>query len=78
MYLGSMIRQEIEMNTELGKVAKEYVDRGDIVPDEIAIKLIEEKNLMSILMQRIYFKGFPLTIAQAYILDGVLRKLGVK
>ena len=75
---GSMIRQEIEMNTELGKVAKEYVDRGDIVPDEIAIKLIEEKLNEHPDAKGYIFKGFPLTIAQAYILDGVLRKLGGK
>lgn len=75
---GSMLRHEIEMNTELGRMAKEYVDSGEIVPDEIAIKLIEEQINKHPDAKGYIFKGFPLTIAQAYILDGVLRKMGGK
>jgi len=75
---GTMLRQEIANNTELGRMAKQYIDSGDIVPDEIAIKLIEEKINRHPDAKGYIFKGFPLTIAQAYILDGVLRKMGGK
>ncbi|MDR2009334.1 MAG: adenylate kinase [Bacteroidales bacterium] len=71
---GEMIRKEIEDQTELGKVAKPYLENGDIVPDDIAIRLIErviqkQKNIKGLI-----FKGFPSTLVQAYILGGLLKK----
>ena len=75
---GTMLREEIKNNTEIGRIAKPYVDSGDIVPDEIAIRLIEDKLHKHPDAKGYIFKGFPLTIAQAYILDGVLTKLGGK
>ena len=71
---GAMLRQEIADNTEIGKMAKPYMDKGEIVPDEIPIRLIErmiEENPDS---NGFIFKGFPRTIVQAYILDGLLQR----
>jgi len=72
---GKMLRQEIANDTEIGRIAKPYMERGEIVPDEIAIKLIERKIERNPSAQGFIFKGFPRTIVQAYILDGLLRRL---
>jgi len=72
---GSLLRREIEKGTEMGLSAKEFMEKGDIVPDEFAIKLIEKQILMHPNARGFFFKGFPRTIVQAYIMDGLLRKL---
>lgn len=71
---GAMLRQEVADNTEIGKIAKPYMDKGQIVPDEIPIKLIEDKIESNPNAEGFIFKGFPRTIVQAYILDGLLRR----
>ncbi|MFC2152279.1 adenylate kinase [Bacteroidota bacterium] len=71
---GSLLRREIEKGTEMGLAAKGYVEKGDIVPDEFAIKLIEKQIQTHPEAKGFFFKGFPRTIVQAYILDGILRK----
>jgi len=73
---GSLLREEIEKNTEMGKSAKTYMEKGDIVPDEIAIKLIRREIEKNPKANGFIFKGFPRTLVQAYILDGILRKMG--
>jgi adenylate kinase len=73
---GHLMRQEIKRGTEMGQSAKTYIEKGDIVPDEIAIKLIERQIKKHPEANGFIFKGFPRTIVQAYILDGLLRKLG--
>ena len=73
---GELLRDEIAKGTEMGKIAKEYMDRGDIVPDEIAIRLIEGKIKMNPNAKGFIFKGYPSNIVQAYILDGLLRRMG--
>ena len=75
---GELLRNEIANQTEMGKIAQSFVDSGDIVPDEIAIKLIENKINKHQGAKGFIFKGFPLTIAQAYIFDGMLWKMGSK
>jgi len=73
---GELLRNEIEKDTEIGKIAKIYMERGDIVPDEFAIRLIEGKIKTNPNAKGFIFKGYPSTIVQAYILDGMLRRLG--
>ncbi|MRT94268.1 adenylate kinase [Ancylomarina sp. 16SWW S1-10-2] len=72
---GHLMRQEIKKGTDMGISAKEYIEKGDIVPDEIAIKLIERQIKTHPDASGFIFKGFPRTIVQAYILDGLLRKM---
>ena len=72
---GKMLREQIKKDTEIGRIAKPYMDKGMIVPDEIAIKLIEEKIQTSPGSRGFIFKGFPRTIVQAYIVDGMLKKM---
>jgi len=75
---GSMIRDEIKAKTALGNQAAEYLGKGDIVPDEIAIKLIERRLKEHPNAKGFIFKGFPKTIVQAYILDGLLLRYNSK
>jgi len=57
---GKILRQEeVAMGTELGKIAKPYMDRGEIVPDEIAVKVIEKKIREHPNANGFVFKGFP-------------------
>jgi len=73
---GSLLRKEIEKGSNIGITAKEYMEKGEIVPDEFAIKLIEKQIQTHPDAKGFFFKGYPRTIVQAYILDGLLRKLG--
>lgn len=73
---GSLLRKEIEKGSQIGLLAKKYMERGEIVPDEFAIKLIEKQIQTHPEARGFFFKGYPRTIVQAYILDGLLRKLG--
>jgi adenylate kinase len=72
---GSQLRKEIDKGTEMGMAAQSYMEKGDIVPDEFAIKLIEKQIKTHPDARGFFFKGFPKTIVQAYILDGLMRKL---
>ena len=72
---GSLLRQQIKLGTEIGKMAKPYMDKGAIVPDEYAIKLIEDIIKENPGSRGFIFKGFPRTIVQAYIVEGMLRRL---
>lgn len=71
---GKMLRNEIKEGTEIGKIAQPFMEKGMNVPDEIAIKIIERKIQMNPNTRGFVFKGFPRTLVQAYILDGLLRK----
>ena len=75
---GKLLRREIASGTELGLKAKPYMERGEIVPDEIAIKIIERQIADHPSASGFIFKGFPRTIVQAYILDGLLRRTNSK
>ena len=69
---GDIFRFNIKNETELGQLAKTYMDKGDLVPDEVTIKMLQsevEKNQDS---AGFLFDGFPRTIAQAQALDAFL------
>ncbi len=72
---GSLLRKEVRANTEIGEIVKSVMDRGDLVSDEIVIKLIEREIKQHNNVRGFIFKGFPRTVVQAYILDGLLRRL---
>lgn len=75
---GKLLRKEVADNTEIGKIAAPFMNKGEIVPDEIPIKLIEDQIKKNSEANGFIFKGFPRTIVQAYILDGLLRREGMK
>ncbi len=74
---GKLLRQEVDNNTEIGKIVEPFMTKGEIVPDEIPIKLIEREIENNPDANGFIFKGFPRTIVQAYILDGLLRREGM-
>ncbi len=75
---GALLRKELKAGTELGLKVKDQINRGDLVPDEIIIKLIENEMKMHKNVNGFIFKGFPRTILQSYILEGLLRKLNME
>ncbi len=73
---GPMLDEEIRQGTALGKKVLDIYEGGALVPDEIVVPLIERKLQESRDVRGFIFKGFPRTLVQSYILDGMLRKLG--
>lgn len=73
---GRMLEQEMNAGTETGKKVKALYESGDLVPDEIVIPLIEKRLENSEGVRGFIFKGFPRTLVQSYILDGLLKKHG--
>jgi len=71
---GAMLDEEINNNTEIGKEIKTLYDNGELVPDEIVIRLLEKKIDSSKDAKGFIFKGYPRTLVQSYILDGILKK----
>src|SRR5690625_2719698 len=69
---GDMFRLAIKEQTSLGKKAKEYMDQGNLVPDEVTIGIVEERLNMSDCKNGFLLDGFPRTIAQAEALNNLL------
>lgn len=69
---GDVFRYNLKNNTELGKLAKAYMDSGDLVPDELTIKMLQDEVEKHPNTKGFLFDGFPRTIAQADALDAFL------
>jgi len=70
---GDMLRSAVEKQTPLGLKAKEYMDRGDLVPDELVIAMVEQEVLQA---ENLVLDGFPRTLNQAKALESMLSKHG--
>ena len=73
---GAIFREHIKGGTELGNKAKEYIDRGDLVPDDITIPMVLE-TLKNSKEQGWILDGFPRSLAQAEALDAALKEAGM-
>ncbi|TVQ09896.1 MAG: adenylate kinase [Bacteroidetes bacterium] len=72
-----LLQEEVKEQTPLGKQIQPYMEKGLLLPDEIVIRLIEKALMENGGNGRGYvFKGYPRTLVQAYILDGILKKKG--
>lgn len=71
---GTILQDEIGKNSYYGKEIQKFMNEGKYVPDEIVVRLLEAKIVGKRNSQGFVFKGFPRTIIQTYILDGLLRK----
>lgn len=71
---GRMLEEEIREGTEVGKKITQIYENGELVPDEIVVPLILQKIKNSKTVKGFIFKGFPRTLVQSYILDGILKK----
>lgn len=73
---GDILRAAVRDETELGRTAKEYMDRGDLVPDEVIVGVIAERIDSSEALDGFILDGFPRTTPQAEALDAKLAELG--
>ncbi len=73
---GDLFRENIKNETELGKTAKAYMDRGELVPDAITVGMVIDRLDRPDCADGVVFDGFPRTIAQAQALDQALAEQG--
>ncbi|MBT2644530.1 adenylate kinase [Bacillus sp. ISL-41] len=75
---GDMFRAAIKEGTELGLQAKSFMDKGELVPDEVTIGIVRERLSKADCENGFLLDGFPRTVAQAEALDTMLADLGKK
>lgn len=75
---GDIFRENIKNNTDLGKEAKSYMDKGLLVPDEVVIKIVQDRISRDDCKDGFLLDGFPRTATQAVSLDAQLDKLNTK
>lgn len=75
---GDMLRENVKGETELGKLAKEYMSAGKLVPDQLIIDMMEQRLQETDCIGGFMLDGFPRTLPQAEALDKLLDKLGMK
>lgn len=73
---GEVLRAEIKKNTELGKIAKEYIGQGQLIPDDLMIDILAHEYDSFKGSKGVIFDGFPRTIAQAEALKKMLKERG--
>jgi len=74
---GDILRGAVKAATELGKKAKQYMDAGDLVPDELIMELMRERLAQSDCRRGFILDGFPRTIPQAEALKALLKELRI-
>ena len=75
---GDIFRKNIKEGTELGKIAEEYISKGNLVPDEITIGIVKNRLEEDDVRSGIILDGFPRTVKQAEELEKILSKKGKK
>ncbi len=75
---GDMFREAVSNGTELGLIAKNYMDEGKLVPDEVTIGIVKDRLAQDDCKDGFLLDGFPRTTVQAEALDEVLSELGKK
>ena len=73
---GDLFRYELGNNTPLGQKARTYMDKGQLVPDEITVAMLKNKLEMHPNVKGYIFDGFPRTIPQSQALDALLKERG--
>ena len=75
---GDLFRENLKNETELGKEAKQYMDKGELVPDEVIIKMLKERLNGDVVENGAVLDGFPRTGVQAVSLDNMLKEMNAK
>lgn len=75
---GDLFRENLKKQTELGKLAQEYMNRGELVPDDVTIAMVRERLSRPDCVNGVLFDGFPRTPAQADALGKMLAEMGQK
>lgn len=73
---GDLFRENLKNETELGLLAKGYMERGELVPDQVTVGMVRERLSRPDAAQGAILDGFPRTIAQAEALEALLAELG--
>ncbi|MEH3001988.1 adenylate kinase [Bacillus pumilus] len=73
---GDMFRAAMKEETQLGLEAKSFIDKGELVPDEVTIGIVRERLGKNDCEQGFLLDGFPRTVAQAEALENILKDLG--
>jgi adenylate kinase len=71
---GDLFRANMGQGTELGKLARSYMDRGELVPDRVTVAMVEDRLSQPDAAKGAFFDGFPRNLAQAEVLDATLTK----
>lgn len=74
---GDMFRKAQKDGTELGLKAKNYMEQGQLVPDEVTVGIVKERLAENDCKDGFLLDGFPRTVQQADALDGILKELGM-
>ena len=75
---GDIFRENIKKQTDLGKLAKRYIDEGELVPDDVTIAMIKDRLSRPDCSNGVILDGFPRTPDQAAALDCMLKELNAK
>ena len=75
---GDMLREAVRDATEYGKIAKDYMDRGDLVPDKIVNGIVRERMMKPDVQDGFILDGFPRSKTQAEALDQILDDFGIE
>ena len=75
---GDIFRKNIKEGTELGKLAEKYISKGNLVPDDVTVKVVEDRLNEPDVESGIILDGFPRTVKQAEELDKILEGKGKK
>ena len=75
---GDIFRKNIKEGTELGKISEKYISKGKLVPDDVTVKVVEERLNEHDVENGIILDGFPRTVKQAEELDKILARKGKK
>lgn len=75
---GDMFRNAIKEGTEMGKKAKEYMDKGELVPDQVVVGMVRDCLGQSYCAKGFLLDGFPRTLPQAKALDETLQSLNIR
>ncbi|MCW2880471.1 MAG: adenylate kinase [Sphaerisporangium sp.] len=73
---GDIFRANVSGGTELGRLAKEYMDRGDLVPDEVTVAMVRDRLGEADAQEGFLLDGFPRNVPQAQILNKMLAEFG--
>ena len=70
---GDLFRENIKKQTKVGVLAKKYIDKGQLVPDGVTIKMLEERLALGDCKKGVIFDGFPRTVEQAKALEKIAK-----
>lgn len=73
---GDLFRYNLKQQTQLGKLAQSYMDKGELVPDNVTVAMVQDRLLQQDCADGAILDGFPRTLAQAVSLDAMLAEFG--